>query len=562
ATADPVLREHYETLTGRERALRDALGRPEDDPFHRPYYLVREELASLREELRRLQEGLLATAGIETGPPSPGAVQALPLLRDGRTGLLSLAVTEHGTLALLLTARGLRQTVVPGLTEAGLRAMVQGPDKGPERGGCLGAYLSQLETLRTLRDAIRRTVGLRALVQRPDEAPGWGGWLGSYLSQLEALRTLRDAIIWAALLPGSQEHHRAAEEARAAWQAAREHWRHTITETLAALGRDLWPPLEGMLQDAGCQRVVLAPQGMLFLLPLHACPLNGKELLCDRYTVAYTPAGAILPQLTGKVTGVDMPHSLVVANPTGDLRHTPSEALAVGQALGHSITLWEGEATQAAVVAAAREADILHVSGHGRYDWREPEHSGLLLAIEGSVGENEHKGALFTVADMRDELRLSRARLVTLSACETGLVDFRRGLADEYLGLPGILLQAGARAVVASLWAVDDLATTLLMRQFYTEWQAGALPIAIALQRAQAWLRTRSRVQVQKALAELDEIWEPWRHQATDPAMQRRAIDQYWEIRAAQQRVQEEMPDPPFAHPYWWAAFQAVGDVL
>jgi len=76
---------------------------------------------------------------------------------------------------------------------------------------------------------------------------------------------------------------------------------------------------------------------------------------------------------------------------------------------------------------------------------------------------------LFTVAEMREQLRLARTQLVTLSACETGLVEFGRGLADEYIGLPGILLQAGARAVVASLWAVDDLATALLMGRFYEE---------------------------------------------------------------------------------------------
>jgi len=48
---------------------------------------------------------LLATAGFETSLPSLEAVQALPLLQDSRTGLLSLAVTEHGTLALLLTGK-------------------------------------------------------------------------------------------------------------------------------------------------------------------------------------------------------------------------------------------------------------------------------------------------------------------------------------------------------------------------------------------------------------------------------------------------------------------------
>jgi len=86
-------------------------------------------------------------------------------------------------------------------------------------------------------------------------------------------------------------------------------------------------------------------------------------------------------------------------------------------------------------------------------------------------------------------------------------------------------------------------------------------PIAEALRRARKWLRTRTRAQVDAALDELDQLWEPWRHQDDDPAMRGRAIEQHWEILAARKRL-EEMQDPPFAHPYWWAAFQAVGDVL
>jgi CHAT domain-containing protein len=216
------------------------------------------------------------------------------------------------------------------------------------------------------------------------------------------------------------------------------------------------------------------------------------------------------------------------------------------------------------MITSARDADVIHFSGHGVYDWREPEQSGLLLRDPRFKRVRPRSGEgvdLFTVAEMREHLRLARTRLVALSACETGLVEIRRGLADEYIGLPGILLQAGARAVVASLWAVDDLATALLMGQFYAEWQQGAVPVAGALRRAQRWLRTRTRAQVEEALDELDERWEPWRQQDDDPAMRKRAIEQYWEILAAHRRL-AEMDDPPFAHPYWWAAFQAVGDVL
>lgn len=57
-------------------------------------------------------------------------------------------------------------------------------------------------------------------------------------------------------------------------------------------------------------------------------------------------------------------------------------------------------------------------------------------------------------------------RLVTLSACETGITDIRQS-PDEFLGLQAGLLQAGAPTVVSTLWPVDDLSTMLLMERFY-----------------------------------------------------------------------------------------------
>jgi len=500
ATVAREIREHYETLSAREQVLRARLRLPEKDPHHLPYPEVRDELASVTEELHDLEKDLLEAVGVETDIPTVGELQALPLLQDRHTALVSLALTDHGALAFLLTGEGLQHQIIERLSRDDVRGSVQGSD---------------------------------------DEQ--WSGWLGAYFRQLAA----------------------ALARHGAAWEAARDHWWTTMTETLDTLGQRLWPVVDEMLQEAGVERMVLVPQGMLFLLPLHACSLGDDSgRACDLYTIGYAPAAAVLARLDSTVTSAD--HALLVANPTGDLRHTPSESLAVQAALHGGRTLWEREATEASVVEAARDAGVIHFSGHGTYDWGAPEASGLLLRDPDVERVNPRTGKgidRLTVAEMREVLRLSRTRLVTLSACETGLTETRRGLADEYIGLPGVLLQAGARAVVASLWAVDDLATALLMWQFYQEWDRGAVPVAEALGQAQEWLRTLNREEAKNALGELDALWEPWAIQTDDPAMRRRAREQYWEIRQARRRL-DGMDDPPFAHPYWWAGFQAVGDVL
>jgi CHAT domain-containing protein len=82
------------------------------------------------------------------------------------------------------------------------------------------------------------------------------------------------------------------------------------------------------------------------------------------------------------------------------------------------------------------------------------------------------------------DLRLN-ADLITLSACETGLADVAAG--DELVGLTRGFLYAGARTIIASWWQVDDAATALMMQTFY-KLQPELGPRA-ALARAQAVVR-------------------------------------------------------------------------
>jgi CHAT domain-containing protein len=86
------------------------------------------------------------------------------------------------------------------------------------------------------------------------------------------------------------------------------------------------------------------------------------------------------------------------------------------------------------------------------------------------------------------KLDLKEARLVTLSACETGVTDVSQS-PDEYVGMPAGFLQAGAPAVVSSLWTVDDESTLLRMERFYHNHLERNMDLAAALRDAQLWLR-------------------------------------------------------------------------
>lgn len=85
---------------------------------------------------------------------------------------------------------------------------------------------------------------------------------------------------------------------------------------------------------------------------------------------------------------------------------------------------------------------------------------------------------------------LNQARLVVLSACETGLGESAGG--EGLLGLQRAFQVAGAKTVVASLWKVDDTATVELMTHFYRNLWEQRLPPLEALRQAQLALLNRA----------------------------------------------------------------------
>jgi CHAT domain-containing protein len=100
----------------------------------------------------------------------------------------------------------------------------------------------------------------------------------------------------------------------------------------------------------------------------------------------------------------------------------------------------------------AAEARVLHIATHGFFRRDNPLFSAIRLG-DGFL-------SLF------DLYRLDlKADLVTLSGCSTGLSAVVGG--DELLGLTRGLLHAGARAVLLSLWDVQDESTAEYMTTFY-----------------------------------------------------------------------------------------------
>jgi CHAT domain-containing protein len=148
----------------------------------------------------------------------------------------------------------------------------------------------------------------------------------------------------------------------------------------------------------------------------------------------------------------------------GRLLNTRREAAAI------SALVPERERMQALDFEASRttairpelgEYSIVHFATHGLLNNIHPELSGIVLSLVDKSGKSQD--GFLRLQDIYN-LKLP-AELVTLSACQTGLGKEIKG--EGLIGLTRGFMYAGAPRIVASLWKVDDLATSELMKRFY-----------------------------------------------------------------------------------------------
>jgi len=332
----------------------------------------------------------------------------------------------------------------------------------------------------------------------------------------------------------------------------REGWLQQMEARLSALYRELLSPVHQRLRaklGAGVHPLLIVPNRALALLPLHACWWDEdgqRRYLMDEFVIRYAPSLTLFQILWARERG-RRELLLAVANPTGDLPFAEYECEQIEACWGgaRAQVLWREQGTRHAVLENAAAAHLLHFACHGVYDLANPLESHLKLA----------NGETLTLGEMLELLNLPHAQLVVLSACETALVNPAEQ-ADEHFGLALGPLYAGAPTVWGTLWAVGDVATGLLMGKAYELLRAGKSKAA-ALREAQLWLRDLTAAQAQEILeAQAAAAGQPTREVALTE-MTRLALAQLLPV----QRRFALMDDTerPFAHPYFWAAFQCVG---
>lgn len=180
---------------------------------------------------------------------------------------------------------------------------------------------------------------------------------------------------------------------------------------------------------------------------------------------------------------------LSVGNPTFNRRSYPNllplqsaerEARGIAGLFKNPIQLFGPDAGKEKMLRAMQLADVIHFAGHYVIDDSTPLLSKMLLAAQDDHDPVEHNSVLYANEILR--YKFEHAKLVVLSACQTGLDRYYRG--EGAVGLSRTFIEAKIPLVVASQWPVDSEATAGLMLSFYHHRQSG-LPTVEALRQAQ-----------------------------------------------------------------------------
>ncbi|MBW1802091.1 MAG: CHAT domain-containing protein, partial [Deltaproteobacteria bacterium] len=225
------------------------------------------------------------------------------------------------------------------------------------------------------------------------------------------------------------------------------------------LYQDIWHPIAGRVTG---ERLIVVPHGALHYLPF--CALySGRDYLIDRFKIRILPSAGVMPFLHTRERGGREDNMLAYGNPDlGD----PKLDLAFAQDEAVRISkLWP----RAEVLLRDQATESSLKSAGGRFKQIHFATHGKFdidepLTASGLMLVRDHENDGFLSVGELYTLRLN-ADLVTLSACETALSEVTDG--DEVIGFTRGFLYAGANSIVSTLWSVDDRATRDLMIEFY-----------------------------------------------------------------------------------------------
>jgi CHAT domain-containing protein/Tfp pilus assembly protein PilF len=277
-------------------------------------------------------------------------------------------------------------------------------------------------------------------------------------------------------------------------------------ELCAQLGAWLIEPVAAQLQ--GAETLVVVPADDFQQLPFGLLRVQDQWLAEQVAVVGVTHVGSLRHHGVAEARfTVDGRGLLLIGNPDGTLPEAEAEVEAIARRYPGSTLVVGALGGRDALVGHTPGKQTVHLATHGVLDPKRPTRSYLVI---GDATETDGRLAYGEIPGLAPYL--DSARLVVLSACESGLPlhpvhHDGSELSVSINGLSAQFRRAGVETLVASLWKVDDAGTRALMEGLYDELAQGT-DVAHAMQRAQLRL----------------------------------------------------IEDPELSHPWYWSAFVVMGD--
>ena len=256
---------------------------------------------------------------------------------------------------------------------------------------------------------------------------------------------------------------------------------------------------------AGKKTIYFSPDGIYNQINVNTLKKEGGDYVLGRYDLVVLGNSKDLLEIKAKKPASVKKDAFLLGfpnyggNAVAALPGTKVELEAVSKILksnGYTVSTLSGAEASEKNLKAVKGPQLMHIATHGYFladgdvgsggaagvnaenaKGNPLLRSGLLLAgasrtLSGHAIpdlQSNDNGVLTAYEAMN--LSLEGTDLIILSACETGLGDVRAG--EGVYGLQRAFQVAGARALIMSLWKVDDVATQLLMTNFYTYWAKG-----------------------------------------------------------------------------------------
>jgi CHAT domain-containing protein/Tfp pilus assembly protein PilF len=244
-------------------------------------------------------------------------------------------------------------------------------------------------------------------------------------------------------------------------------------------------PLEPDLTAVTIDSLVFVPDGPLRTISMAALH-DGQQFLISKYAVATTPGIDLtdprsIKRENMKALAVGLTESVQGFPP---LPNVSTELQSIQGLYGGDLLLNQDFLVSRLEKELRDERfTVVHIASHGRFESNVANTFVLTFDDKLTMERLNQFVGLFRFRD--DPLEL-----LTLSACETAAGDDRAALS-----LAGIAIKAGARSALATLWHINDPASSLLITEFYQQLQHPSVSRAIALQRAQLKLLHDPRYQ-------------------------------------------------------------------